>query len=142
DNLSFAGFEVECVPDGDQAVAKVRSTPPDLILLDLMLPGRDGFTLCGVLRQGGRTPLIMLTARSQKADKIRGLELGADDYVTKPFHVDELVARINAVLRRVRPAVEQIRLGGLIVDLGRLKAWRDGREVHLTHREYEVLRYL
>jgi len=142
DNLSFAGFEVECVQDGDQAVAKARTMAPDLILLDLMLPGRDGFTLCGVLRQGGRTPLIMLTARSQKADKIRGLELGADDYVTKPFHVDELVARINAVLRRVRPSVEQIRLGELLVDLRGLKAWRAGREFHLTHREFEVLRYL
>jgi DNA-binding response OmpR family regulator len=142
DNLTFAGFEVDHVTDGDQAIGKARTQAPDLILLDLMLPGRDGFELCGVLRQGGRTPIIMLTARSQKADKVRGLDLGADDYVTKPFHFEELLARIHAVLRRMRPAVERLQLGGLVVDLVGLQAWQCGREFHLTHREFEVLRYL
>ncbi len=142
DNLTFAGFEVECVGDGDQAVAMARAAAPDLILLDVMLPGRSGFELCGVLRQGGRTPIIMLTARSQKADKVRGLDLGADDYVTKPFHVEELLARIQAVLRRMRPVVERLQFGDIVVDLGRLRAWASGCEFHLTHREFEVLRYL
>ena len=142
DNLTFAGFDVDCVTDGDQAIAKARTQAPDLILLDLMLPGRNGFELCGVLRQGGRTPIIMLTARSQKADKVRGLDLGADDYVTKPFHFEELLARIQAVLRRMRPAVDRLQFGDLVVDLARLQAWASGREFHLTHREFEVLRYL
>jgi two-component system response regulator VicR len=142
DNLTFAGFEVECVVDGDEAVRKVRAAPPDLILLDVMLPGRDGFDLCGVLRQGGRTPIIMVTARGQKADKVRGLELGADDYVTKPFHVEELLARIRAVLRRVRPAVDHLTLGAIEIDLTALRASVSGRTLHLTHREFEVLRYL
>jgi DNA-binding response OmpR family regulator len=142
DNLTFAGFEVDCVTDGDRAIGKARAQAPDLILLDLMLPGHDGFELCSVLRQGGRTPIIMLTARSQKADKVRGLHLGADDYVTKPFHFEELLARIQAVLRRVRPVVDRLQFGSLVVDLAALRAWNSGRELHLTHREFEVLRYL
>ena len=142
DNLSFAGFEVEWVRDGDAAVRSVRTTPPDLVILDVMLPGRDGFEMCGVLRQRGRTPIVMLTARGQKADKVRGLQLGADDYVTKPFHLEELVARIHAVLRRSRPAVERLVLGDVLVDLTALRAWSSGQEFHLTHREFEVLRYL
>jgi DNA-binding response OmpR family regulator len=142
DDLTFAGFEVECVKDGDAAVRTVRLAPPDLILLDVMLPGRDGFEVCSVLRQGGRTPIVMLTARGQKSDKVRGLQLGADDYVTKPFHFEELVARIQAVLRRARPAVERVVLGEVVIDLTCLQAWAGGREFHLTHREFEVLRYL
>lgn len=142
DDLAFAGFEVECVNDGDAAVRKIRAVPPDLILLDIMLPGRDGFEICSALRQGGRTPIVMLTARGQKADKVRGLQLGADDYVTKPFHLEELVARIQAVLRRARPAVDRLVLGEVVIDLTRLQAWASGREFHLTHREFEVLRYL
>jgi DNA-binding response OmpR family regulator len=142
DNLTFAGFDVECAMDGDAALAQVRASTPDLILLDIMLPGRSGFELCGVIRQGGRTPIIMLTARSQKADKVRGLDLGADDYVTKPFHFEELLARIQAVLRRMRPTAERFSLGSIVIDLQRLQAWDSNREFHLTHREFEVLRYL
>ena len=142
DSLIFAGFEVECVPDGDAAVRAVRATPPDLILLDVMLPGRDGFEVCGVLRQGGRTPIVMLTARGQKADKVRGLQLGADDYVTKPFHFEELLARIQAVLRRARPAVDRLVLGDVVVDFEGMQAWAAGHAFHLTHREFDVLRYL
>jgi DNA-binding response OmpR family regulator len=142
DNLSFAGFEVEWVTIGEAALHSVRLAAPDMILLDVMLPGRDGFELCGMLRKNGRTPIIMLTALGQKADKIRGLELGADDYVTKPFHVDELIARIQAVLRRSRPAVDCLTLGSTVVDFAHLKAWQGAREFHLTHREFEVLRYL
>lgn len=142
DNLTFAGFEAQWAPDGNAAVRAVRTDPPDIILLDVMLPDHDGFTLCGMLRHGGQTPIIMLTARGQKSDKIRGLELGADDYVTKPFHVEELLARIHAVLRRARPTIGQITLGDVTVDFLRLAAWSPGRELHLTHREFEVLRYL
>src|SRR5512137_825138 len=117
DNLAFEGFDVECVADGNAALQVARAFAPDLVILDVMLPGRDGFELCGLLRRGGATPVIMLTARSQKADKLRGLALGADDYVTKPFDIEELIARVQAVLRRARPAVERVALGDVSVDL-------------------------
>jgi two-component system response regulator VicR len=142
DNLTFDGFHVDWVTDGDAALSSVRSLPPDLILLDLMLPGCDGLDLCGRLRQGGRTPIIILTARAQKVDKLRGLDLGADDYLTKPFDLDELLARIRAVLRRARPTVEQVTLGRTVIDFRRLRARRGSRDLHLTHREFEVLHYL
>jgi DNA-binding response OmpR family regulator len=142
DNLTFAGFDVTWVADGDSALRAVRTTAPDLILLDVMLPGHSGFELCRVLRQGGRTPIILLTALSQKAERVKGFELGADDYVTKPFYIEELLARVQAVLRRARPSVERLVLGQLTVDFTRLHARLGGREVHLTHREFEVLRYL
>jgi DNA-binding response OmpR family regulator len=96
DNLTFAGFIAEWAATGDAALRATRANAPDIVLLDVMLPDHSGFDLCGMLRQGGQTPIIMLTARGQKADKIRGLELGADDYVTKPFHIEELLARIHA----------------------------------------------
>jgi DNA-binding response OmpR family regulator len=142
DNLSFAGFDVEWVTVGDAALRSVRTAAPDMVLLDVMLPGRDGFELCGLLRKNGRTPIIMLTALGQKADKIRGLELGADDYVTKPFHVDELIARIQAVLRRSRPAVDRLTLGEIAIDFVHMTARHHARDFHMTHREFEVLRYL
>lgn len=142
DSLTFAGFEADWVADGDLAVQRVREFSPDIILLDVMLPGRDGFVLCGVLRQGGRYPVIMLTARGQKSDKVRGFEVGADDYVTKPFHLEELLARIKAVLRRARPAVERLVLDRVTVDFRLLQATLAGRPLHLTHREFEMLRYL
>jgi DNA-binding response OmpR family regulator len=142
DGLTFAGFDVECVGDGEAALARVRAAAPDLILLDIVLPGRDGFELCGVLRQGGRIPIIVLTARGQKADKMRGFALGADDYVTKPFHLEELLARIKAVLRRARPAVDHLVLGRVVVDFEHLQASVGPHRLHLTHREFEVLRYL
>jgi len=142
DNLSFAGFQVEWAADGAAAVRSVRTTTPDLILLDIMLPDRSGFELCGVLRRGTRTPLVMLTARGQKADKVKGFELGADDYVTKPFHIEELLARIQAVLRRGQPAIHRLVLGDVVIDLSSMRASAGGREFHLTHREFEVLRYL
>lgn len=142
DNLTLEGFEVQTVHDGDMAVAKARDFAPDLILLDVMLPGTDGFELCGALRQTRRTPIVMLTARSQKQDRIHGLKLGADDYVTKPFDLEELLARIHAVLRRTRPEVETLSLGRITVDFRTLEAWDGPRPVDLTHREFELLRYL
>ena len=142
DTLTFAGFEVQCVADGEAALRAARDSAPDLILLDVMLPGCSGFDLCGVLRQSGRTPIIMLTARTQKADKLQGLELGADDYITKPFHFEELVARIDAVLRRVRPTVDSVVVGPVTVDFSRRRALTADGECHLTHREFELLHYL
>ena len=142
DSLTFAGFAVDCVGDGDTALQRIRADHPDLILLDIMLPRQNGFELCRVIRQSGRHPVIMLTAREQKADKVRGLNAGADDYVTKPFHPEELLARINAVLRRVTPTVDRITLGQLVVDFASLSASLGAHTLHLTHREFEVLRYL
>ena len=142
DNLAFDGFEVTWAADGDAALDKARAVPPDLIVLDLMLPGVDGFDLCSLLRQGGHTPIIMLTARSQKADKLRGLNLGADDYITKPFDLEELLARLRAVLRRARPSVEALTLGDVTVDFRARQATTPGGPLHLTYREFELLQYL
>jgi len=142
DNLVYEGFDVEWAADGHAAVTASRAFAPDLVVLDVMLPGRDGFDLCGLLRQGGATPIIMLTARSQKADKLRGLQLGADDYVTKPFDVEELMARVHAVLRRTRPPVERVILGDVTVDFRQMTVMRGREDLHLTHRELELLRYL
>ena len=142
DNLVFEGFDVEWAADGHAAVTAARAFAPDLVVLDVMLPGRDGFDLCGLLRQGGATPIIMLTARSQKADKLRGLQLGADDYVTKPFDIEELMARVHAVLRRSSPAVERVMMGGVTVDFQHRAVTRGTEDLHLTHREFELLRYL
>ena len=142
DNLRFAGYEISAAADGHDAVARLRTFQPDLVLLDLMLPDRSGFDLCGVLRQGGRTPVVILSARAQKADKLRGLKLGADDYLTKPFDLDELLARIQAVLRRSRRGVDRLVLGAVTIDFNALRAVTGKREVHLTHREFGVLRYL
>jgi len=142
DNLTFAGFEVDTVDDGDEVVQRMRAFAPDLVLLDVMLPGVDGFELCGLVRQGGRTPVIMLTARDQKRDKLRGLELGADDYVTKPFDFEELQARIRAVLRRARQMVVRITLGETLIDFRTFKATRGRRELRLSRREFDLLSYL
>ena len=142
DNLTFVGFDVQCATDGSAALHIVREFTPDLVVLDLMLPGISGFELCGLLRQRGRTPIIILTARGQKADKLRGLNLGADDYITKPFDLEEFLARVRAVLRRARPAVEQLTLGGVTIDFRAQNASKGGRTIHLTHREFELLAYL
>lgn len=143
DNFEYAGFEVAWATDGNLAVGAARDFAPDLILLDIMLPGSaSGFELCGVLRQGGRTPIIILTAKGHKADKLRGLRLGADDYITKPFDIEELLARAHAVLRRTRPTVDRLALGSVSIDF-RTHLVTDGHCVlHLTHRELELLRYL
>ena len=142
DNLRFEGFDVRLATDGNLALGSAREYASDLIILDVMLPGRDGFELVGLLRQGGATPIIMLTARGQKADKLKGLTLGADDYVTKPFDVEELMARVHAVLRRTQPAVDRVVLGDVAVDFARMAVTHGHDELHLTHREFELLRYL
>ena len=142
DNLRFEGMDVVSVDNGARALAVAKDRAPDLVILDIMLPDHDGFDLCGLLRQGGRVPVIMLTARVQKADKLRGLDVGADDYITKPFDLEELLARVRAVLRRARPAVESLTLGDVSIDFVAQRASRGDRKLHMTHREYDLLQFL
>jgi DNA-binding response OmpR family regulator len=143
DNLVYEGFEVECAISGDQALDKVQTFIPDLILLDLMLPGQSGFDVCEALSNGPQRPaIIVLTARRDDKDKVRALNLGADDYVTKPFTLDELLARVNAVLRRTHPQLSSIALGPLIVDFRSSRAYKNGADVDLRPREIEILRHL
>ncbi len=144
DNLRFEGFSVEWCESGRNAAAAATRFAPDLVLLDLMLPGGpDGLQLCRTLTQGAeRTPVIIITARGEKEDRVRGLTLGADDYVVKPFALDELLARIHAVLRRTKPRMERLTLGRTIIDFTQLRAFRDDREIALTDREFEILRHL
>jgi DNA-binding response OmpR family regulator len=142
DNLVFEGYQVEAVETGTAAVSRMRSFAPDLVLLDLTLPDGDGLGLCVQLRRGGKVPIIILSARSQKVDKIKGLKLGADDYITKPVDLDELLARIRVVLRRAHPTVDRIRVGRLVIDFRRQRATCGKEPVRLTHRELELLRYL
>ena len=142
DNLLVDGFDVEWASQPDRALELYRSFVPDLVLLDVMLPNISGFELARVLRHGGKTPIIILSARGEKADKLTGLRLGADDYVTKPFDMEELVARINTVLRRIKPAISSVRLAGVVIDFQSGTATGPRGELHLTHREFEILRVL
>jgi DNA-binding response OmpR family regulator len=143
DDLRIEGWHVEVIADGAAAARRARETAFDLILLDLMLPGKDGFEVCRDLRKAGlRTPIIMLTARTQEAEKILGLDLGADDYVTKPFSPRELRARIRAALRRARPADAHdgvYRFGNVEVDAVRCEVRRGGRVVETTATEFKLL---
>ena len=144
DNLEFEGYVVRIACDGEEALASAAESAPDLILLDLMLPRRNGLDVCRELRRRGLSiPIIMLTARSQETDKVVGLELGADDYVTKPFSVRELVARVHVQLRRIASegSVEHFRFGEIELDFKRHHAARGGRLLHLTAREFDLLRY-
>ena len=144
DNLEYEGFLVETCDSGRNALAVVKRFTPDLLLLDVMLPhGPDGFEICRALNDGpNRIPVIILSARGQKEDRIRGLTLGADDYVTKPFALDELLARVHAVLRRTKPPIEQLRLGNTVIDFKRLRAYCGTKRVELTDREFEILHCL
>ena len=141
-NLEHEGFETECLADGSLVPERARDYGPDLVLLDLMLPGLDGFKLLEALGQGRHAPMVVLTARGQRADKLRGLRLGADDYVTKPFDLEELIARIHAVLRRSNPDTQRFTLGDLVIDFAARSAMRHGAPVHLTDLEFALLQYL
>ena len=116
DNLESEGYQVDVSPDGASSVKLTQAATPDLIILDLMLPDWHGLDLLPILRLRGQVPIIILTARTQQAEKLRGLHLGAGDYMTKPFDPEELLARIHAVLRRARPSVSRIRLGEVTID--------------------------
>jgi len=143
DNLIYEGFDVALAGDGNRALKEHHTFNPDLVLLDLALPGLDGFDVCRKLnRDQSRTGIIILTARTQKDDKLQGLRLGADDYITKPFALDELLARIQAVLRRVQPANQTLALGSLRIDFSRCTAERNDEKVAFSQREIEVLRYM
>ena len=145
DDLQAEGYEVEVATDGVSAMAKASRGGFDLILLDVMLPGKDGFTICRDLRaEGSRTPVILLTARGQEQDKVFGLRLGADDYVTKPFSPQELIARVQAVLRRAeRPPVGKVfQFADVRVDFSRHEVLRGGQLVELTPAELKLLRVL
>jgi len=142
DDLKMEGYEVEVLGDGAAAARRARQTAFDLILLDVMLPGKDGFEVCRELRRAGlRTPILMLTARTQEAEKVLGFELGADDYVTKPFGTRELRARIKALLRRAsgEPAAPTYRFGEVEVDFERGELRRNGQALELTPIEFKLL---
>ncbi|HHV07216.1 MAG TPA: response regulator transcription factor [Firmicutes bacterium] len=145
-NLEKAGFEVLEAGDGETALKLAASEQPNLVVLDIMLPGKDGFEVCRELRRTTSVPIIMLTARDDDIDKILGLELGADDYLTKPFNPRELVARIRAILRRVDRAnkidTEVIAQGRIQLDLDRHQVTAGGKSVDLTPKEFELLELL
>ena len=146
--LEKAGHTPELVKDGASALSRVEAFQPDLLILDLMLPGLSGIEICKALRADagtGAVPIIMLTARSEEAERIRGLDAGADDYVTKPFSPNELMARVRALLRRAAPAAAResvLRCGPIAMDLDRHTVLADGQEVRLTAKEYLLLQYL
>jgi DNA-binding response OmpR family regulator len=145
DNLELEGYEVQTAADGEDGLARAAAFAPDLIILDVMLPRKNGFDVCRELRARAiTTPVVMLTARSAETDKVLGLELGADDYVTKPFSITELLARVRAVLRRTasqKPATEAVRIGEIDVDFKLHQARRGRARIEFTAREFELLRY-
>ena len=146
DRLRSDGYLVDYAADGDEAYEKATHLPFDLIILDVMLPKRDGFTVCRDIRQAGLiTPILMLTARAQTEDKVSGLKIGADDYVTKPFDMQELVARVEALLRRApnKPPVQMnaFQFGTIQVNLRGTEVTREGKPVNLSAREFQLLRY-
>ncbi len=158
-NLRKQGYEVETAGDGLNALTLIRNTHPDLIVLDLMLPGMDGFEVCREIRKEMTTPVLMLTARDDEIDRVVGLEVGADDYLTKPFSMRELLARVKALLRRVRMIREEMTasaqttaetlspgnslvFGSLIIDISRHEVRMDKQTLALKPKEFELLLYL
>ena len=142
DNLTSEGFRVDAVADGAAALAHVRTSTPDLILLDLTLPDSDGLELCPLLRRNRNVSIIILSARSQKADKLQGLTLGADDYIVKPTDMEELIARIKVVRRRTRPRVDRLQIGRTTIDFRTQRATCGRSSVRLTFHEFKLLEYL
>ena len=149
-NLQLEGFDVLAASDGQQALELIENHAPDLVLLDVMMPKMDGFTVCSRVREFSAVPIIIVTARGQDQDKVRGLDLGADDYLTKPFSVEELLARVRAVLRRSEFTTMEHRqglqattaTGILMVDYSQHLVMLNGREIALTPTEYRILAYL
>lgn len=146
-SLEKEGFEVTIAEDGVAGLASARSLLPDVILLDITLPKMSGFDLCQMLRQESRVPIIMLTGKSDEIDRVLGLELGADDYMVKPFSTRELIARIKAILRRTTGGIPeesrmQLKAGGICLDLGRRRVTIDSKAIHLPLKQFELLRVL
>jgi DNA-binding response OmpR family regulator len=147
DNFEFEHYEVDVARDGETALEKISGSSYDLVILDIMLPKISGLDVCKRARERGvTTPIIMLTAKSEEIDKVLGLELGADDYVTKPFGVRELLARVKAILRRTEGSAvtpsDRMTLGSLDLDFAAYTAVRKGEPVNLTPKEFEIMRYL
>lgn len=149
DNLALEGYAVEVALDGEQALAKARAEPPGLIVLDVMLPKLDGFAVCAALRaEGSSVPVLFLTARNEGEDRVRGFELGGDDYLGKPFDLRELLLRVRAILRRASwerapsRAGERLVLGETVIDFKRFEVLRGGRATKLSTKEALILRYL
>jgi DNA-binding response OmpR family regulator len=146
DNLSLEGYKVISAEDGKKGLDLARKESPDLIILDLMLPKLSGEEVCKILRQEGNlTPIIMLTAKGEESDKVRGLKLGADDYLTKPFSLLELLARIEAILRRIKKEkmeIEKYQFDDIIIDFIHLEAKKGGKEIKFSSKEYAILKFL
>jgi DNA-binding response OmpR family regulator len=147
DNLEFEGYEVDLAEEGEKALKMIRENEYNLILLDVMLPKISGFDICKTIRKEGvQTPVILLTAKGEEIDKVLGLELGADDYVTKPFSLRELLARIKAVLRRGETSLQSespdANIGKLVVNFSGYEAYDDGVPVQMSHKEFEILQFL
>ena len=146
DNLEFEGYNVEISEDGEDALYKIGNNEYNLVLLDVMLPKKSGFDVCkSVRKDGNKVPIILLTAKGEEIDKVLGLELGADDYVTKPFSLRELLARIKAVLRRGGSETNgssEVQIGKLEVDFAGYKAFIKNEQVQMSHKEFEILNYL
>ena len=144
-NLEKEGYRVVAASDGESGLAAARKERPELLILDVMIPKLDGFELLKMLRRESRAPILMLTARKEEVDRVLGLELGADDYVTKPFGVRELLARVKALLRRAGPAeaaASVLRAGGIEMDVERYEVRVRGKDVQLTSKEFEFLKVL
>ena len=150
-NLEKNDMTAVCAYDGAEGLRLARECDPDVILLDVMLPEMDGFEVCRTLRaEGNNVPIIMITAREEETDKVFGLELGADDYITKPFSMRELLARVRTNMRRaasMAPAAaekpgDQIKVKGLVIDRTRRAVYKNGKELELTQREYELIKFL
>jgi two-component system response regulator MprA len=138
--LAFEGYRVDVALDGEAGLQRAREAVPDLVVLDLMLPGVDGIELCRRLRAASNLPILMVTAKDSIADRVTGLDAGADDYLSKPFDLDELLARVRALLRRAAPAApEVLRFADLTLDTGTRQARRGERAIELTAKEYELL---
>lgn len=146
-NLGKEGFETVLATDGEEGLIKADEVEPDLVIIDWMLPKLYGIEVCRQLRSNPKTrntPIIMLTARSEETDRIRGLDTGADDYITKPFSTAEFVARVRAILRRIRPALveDTVECGDIRIDRGAHRVWRDDKEIHLGPTEFRLLDHL
>jgi two-component system KDP operon response regulator KdpE len=143
-NLGARGYDVAAVETGEAALQQVGVQMPDLVILDLMLPGLSGLDVCRALRAASAVPILVLSARGEEQTKVQALDLGADDYLTKPFGMDELLARVRALLRRLgaTSTAGTLQIGALVVDLDARHVWRDGQALDLTPREFDVLAYL
>lgn len=138
--LSYEGYRVDTAPDGESGLNQARDYHPDLVILDWMLPGMDGLEVCQRLRAGGSVPVLMLTAKDTLQDRVQGLDAGADDYMVKPFELDELLARVRALLRRTQPErVPMLSFADLTLDTSTRQATRRGRVISLTAKEYDLL---